>query len=81
MKLSGVMPALVTPFGKDGKVDFKAMEKLMHHLRDAGVTSMALLSGLEPDMAEVKAQVEKSFRAVFGYGSGGEHESMAEKRG
>lgn len=38
MKLSGVMPALVTPFGKDGKVDFKAMEKLMHHLRDAGVT-------------------------------------------
>ena len=38
MNLSGVMPALVTPFGKDGKVDFKAMEKLMHHLRDAGVT-------------------------------------------
>lgn len=38
MKLSGVMPALVTPFGKDGKIDFKAMEKLMHHLRDAGVT-------------------------------------------
>lgn len=38
MKLSGVMPALVTPFGKDGKVDFKSMEKLMHHLRDAGVS-------------------------------------------
>ena len=50
-------------------------------LRDAGVTSMARLSGREPDMAEVKAQVEKSFRAVFGYGSGGQHESMAEKRG
>lgn len=38
MKLSGVMPALVTPFSKDGKVDFKAFEKLLAHLRAAGVT-------------------------------------------
>lgn len=38
MKLSGVMPALVTPFDAKGKVDFKAFEKLLVHLRDAGVT-------------------------------------------
>lgn len=38
MKLSGVMPALVTPFGRDGKVDYKAFEALMTHLRAAGVT-------------------------------------------
>lgn len=38
MKLSGVMPALVTPFGADGRVDFKAFEALLAHLRAAGVT-------------------------------------------
>jgi 4-hydroxy-tetrahydrodipicolinate synthase len=38
MKLSGVMPALVTPFGANGKIDFIAFEKLLTHLRDAGVT-------------------------------------------
>ncbi|MCG5478455.1 dihydrodipicolinate synthase family protein [Sinorhizobium alkalisoli] len=38
MKLSGVMPALVTPFGANDKIDFKAFEKLLVHLRDAGVT-------------------------------------------
>ena len=38
MKLSGVMPALVTPFDAKGQVDFKAFEKLLVHLREAGVT-------------------------------------------
>lgn len=38
MKLSGVMPALVTPFDAKGKIDFKAFEKLLVHLREAGVT-------------------------------------------
>lgn len=38
MKLSGVMPALVTPFDANGKIDFKAFEKLLAHLREAGVT-------------------------------------------
>jgi 4-hydroxy-tetrahydrodipicolinate synthase len=38
MKLSGVMPALVTPFDANNKVDFKAFEKHMLNLRAAGVT-------------------------------------------
>ncbi len=38
MKLSGVMPALVTPFDAAGEIDFKAFEKLLAHLREAGVT-------------------------------------------
>ncbi|MFO1033780.1 MAG: dihydrodipicolinate synthase family protein [Hyphomicrobiales bacterium] len=37
MKLSGVLPALVTPFDSTGKVDFKAFEKHMTALRAAGV--------------------------------------------
>jgi len=38
VKLSGVMPALVTPFGADGKIDFDAFGQLLNHFRDAGVT-------------------------------------------
>ncbi|MBB6219730.1 4-hydroxy-tetrahydrodipicolinate synthase [Rhizobium leguminosarum] len=38
MKLSGVMPALITPFDAKNKIDFKAFEKLLTHLREAGVT-------------------------------------------
>ncbi|NOD36506.1 MULTISPECIES: dihydrodipicolinate synthase family protein [unclassified Ruegeria] len=37
VKLSGVMPALVTPFGADGGIDFVAFENLLSHFRDAGV--------------------------------------------
>ncbi len=38
MKLSGVMPALVTPFDASGKVDFNAYEKHLTALRAAGVS-------------------------------------------
>ncbi len=38
MKLSGILPALVTPFDDDGKIDFGAFETLLTHLRAAGVT-------------------------------------------
>ena len=37
MKLSGVMPALVTPFDAAGKIDF-AFETHLSNLRDAGVS-------------------------------------------
>lgn len=38
VKLSGVMPALVTPFDAAGKIDFNAFENLLTHFRAAGVT-------------------------------------------
>lgn len=37
MHLKGVLPALVTPFGADGRIDFTAFEGLLTHLRTAGV--------------------------------------------
>lgn len=37
MKLTGVMPALVTPFDGNGKIDFHLFEKLLTKLRDDGV--------------------------------------------
>ena len=41
-------------------------------LKDAGVTSMARITGSEQDMARVKAAVTREFRAVFAYGGAGE---------
>ena len=38
MQLSGVLPALVTPFDRDNKVDFKALEAHMSALRSAGAS-------------------------------------------
>lgn len=37
MKLTGVLPALVTPFDAQGNIDFKAFEKHLTNLRAAGV--------------------------------------------
>ena len=38
MKLSGVIPALVTPYDANGAIDFAAFEVLLTQLRAAGVT-------------------------------------------
>lgn len=38
MKLTGVMPALVTPFDANGEIDFAAFEKHLTNLRAAGVS-------------------------------------------
>ena len=38
VKLSGIMPALITPYDADNKIDFGAFEKLLTHFREAGVT-------------------------------------------
>ena len=38
LKLSGVMPALVTPFDAGGRIDFAAFERHLTNLRAAGVT-------------------------------------------
>jgi 4-hydroxy-tetrahydrodipicolinate synthase len=38
MKLTGVLPALVTPFDTKNEIDFKAFEKLLTHFREAGVS-------------------------------------------
>lgn len=38
MKLTGVMPALVTPFDANGEIDFTAFEKHLENLRAAGVS-------------------------------------------
>ena len=38
VNLSGVLPALVTPFDANNEIDFGAFENLLNHFREAGVT-------------------------------------------
>jgi len=38
VKFSGVMPALVTPFDANNKINFNAFEKLLTHFREVGVS-------------------------------------------
>ncbi len=33
----GMIPAMPTPFDENGKIDFEAYKKLIHHLIDGGV--------------------------------------------
>ena len=68
-KLSGVMPALVTPFDAKGEVDFKAFGTLLATLRDAGVTgwvpcgSTGEYSFLSDDEREQVLRFVKDFAA------------------
>ncbi|MDE3028768.1 MAG: dihydrodipicolinate synthase family protein, partial [Paracoccaceae bacterium] len=38
LKLSGVMPALITPFHAEGQIDFVAFKAHLEALREAGVS-------------------------------------------
>ncbi|HBS87160.1 MAG: 4-hydroxy-tetrahydrodipicolinate synthase [Bacteroidetes bacterium GWF2_38_335] len=42
-KFLGTGVALVTPFRKDGSIDFKALEKLVNHVIDGGVNYLVVL--------------------------------------
>lgn len=43
MKMTGIMPALVTPFNEKGEIDFKTLEKLLEYQLSKGVTGFVPL--------------------------------------
>ncbi|MBP7822108.1 MAG: dihydrodipicolinate synthase family protein, partial [Saprospiraceae bacterium] len=43
IQLSGIGVALVTPFGVDGSIDFKALERLIEHTLQGGVDFLVSL--------------------------------------
>jgi 4-hydroxy-tetrahydrodipicolinate synthase len=43
MKMTGIMPALVTPFNQKGDIDFKTLEKLLEYQLSKGVTGFVPL--------------------------------------
>ncbi len=44
-KVSGIIPAMVTPFGKDGKLNLPALRKLTNYLIDLGVHGLFAVGG------------------------------------
>ena len=72
MKLSGVLPALVTPFGGDDKVDFTALEKHMTQLRAAGVTGWVPMGSTGEYFSMSDAERDEVLRFVKYFARDGE---------
>ncbi|MDP9811492.1 4-hydroxy-tetrahydrodipicolinate synthase [Rhizobium tibeticum] len=72
MKLSGVMPALITPFDANGKVDFKAFEKHLTGLRAAGVTGWVPMGSTGEYSALSNAERDEVLKFVKDFANEGE---------
>ncbi|KQV41201.1 4-hydroxy-tetrahydrodipicolinate synthase [Rhizobium sp. Root1204] len=72
MKLSGVMPALITPFDANGKVDFKAFEKHLTSLRAAGVTGWVPMGSTGEYSALSNVERDEVLKFVKGFANEGE---------
>jgi len=72
MKLSGVMPALITPFDANGKVDFKAFERHLTALRAAGVTGWVPMGSTGEYSALSNAERDDVLRFVKDFARDGE---------
>ncbi|MGG6894847.1 MULTISPECIES: dihydrodipicolinate synthase family protein [Rhizobium] len=72
MKLSGVMPALITPFDANGRVDFKAFEKHLIALRAAGVTGWVPMGSTGEYSAMSNAERDDVLRFVRDFAREGE---------
>jgi 4-hydroxy-tetrahydrodipicolinate synthase len=72
MKLSGVMPALITPFDANGKIDFKAYERHLTAMRDAGVTGWVPMGSTGEYSALSNAEREEVLTLVKDFAREGE---------
>ena len=72
MKLSGVMPALITPFDANGNVDFKAFEKHLTAMRAAGVTGWVPMGSTGEYSALSNAEREEVLKFVKDFADEGE---------
>jgi 4-hydroxy-tetrahydrodipicolinate synthase len=58
-KVRGIVPAMVTPIGKDGEVNLPAMRKLTNYLIDAGVHGLFAVGG-QGEFWALSAQEKKA---------------------
>jgi len=72
MKLTGVLPALVTPFDAQGNIDFKAFEKHMTNLRAAGVSGWVPCGSSGEYNLMSDAEREEVLKFVKGFAKPGE---------
>ena len=72
MKLTGVLPALVTPFDTKGEIDFKAFEKHLTNLRAAGVSGWVPCGSTGEYSAMSDAEREQVLKFVKDFAKHGE---------
>ena len=84
-KLKGTGVALVTPFNKDGKIDFKSFEKLINHIIKGGVDFLVPLGTTGESVTLTKEEKKsvldfvieinnKRLPVVYGLGGNNTHE-------
>ena len=72
MKLTGVLPALVTPFDAQGNIDFKTLETHMTNLRAAGVSGWVPCGSSGEYNLMSDAEREEVLKFVKGFARPGE---------
>ena len=69
-KLTGTGVALITPFQKNGKVDFLALEKLVAHVIKGGVDFLVALGTTAETPTLTSAEKQEILTAIVTYGGG-----------
>jgi 4-hydroxy-tetrahydrodipicolinate synthase len=69
-KLTGTGVALITPFQKNGKVDFLALEKLVAHVIKGGVDFLVALGTTAETPTLTSAEKQEILTAIVTYGAG-----------
>ena len=72
MKLTGVLPALVTPFDAKGEIDFNAFEKHLANMRAAGVSGWVPCGSTGEYSAMSNAEREQVLKFVKDFAKPGE---------
>jgi len=69
-QLKGTGVALITPFQKNGSVDYPALEKLVHHVIKGGVDFMVALGTTAETPTLTPAEKQAILSAIVKYGDG-----------
>jgi len=64
-KLEGIMPAVITPFGKDGKFDPAAMRRIVSHQLAAGVDGLYVCGGTGEGLLMTREERQEALETVL----------------
>ena len=69
-QLKGTGVALITPFQKNGKIDFSALEKLVNHVIKGGVDFLVALGTTAETPTLTATEKQEVLAAIISYGNG-----------